>query len=137
MANKKGAKKKNKNFQPAKRVLIFKEDMQEYCKMTKMLGGLHIMVMLPDKSEVMAVIPGRFRKRCFMKVGDVLIVSMREYEESKCDVCYKYLEDEVRMLATYNEIPNFFLDSFDNSNEDFEFCIDSEEENQDVDIDNI
>ena len=69
---KKGGKKKNKkNSGPVgtKRVLIYKGDMEEYAQMTKMLGDRRIIVMLPDKTETMAIIPGRFRKRCWIKVG--------------------------------------------------------------------
>ena len=89
--------------------------MQEYAKMTKMLGDRRIMVMLPDKTEVMAIIPGKFRKRCWMKNGDTLIVSRRDFQESKWDVCYKYNEDEVRLLIKKDEIPSFFADNCNDS----------------------
>ena len=45
------------------------------------------MVTLPDKSETLAVIPGRFRKRCWMKVGDIIIISRRAFEVGK-NGCY-------------------------------------------------
>ena len=68
--------------------------------------------MLPDKSEMLAVIPGRFRKRCWMKVGDILIVSRREFQATKLDVIHKYNDEETRKLAKDHEIPEFFLQSF-------------------------
>jgi translation initiation factor 1A len=108
MQKKKGGKKKPSDNE--KRSLVYKDDMQEYGMMTKMLGGQRIMVMLVDKTEIMAVIPGRFRKRCWMKAGDTLIVSRREFQESKWDVCYKYNEDEVRIMVKKDELPSFFLD---------------------------
>jgi len=110
---KKGGKKNNKNNgnNIEKRQLLYKDDMQEYAKMTKMLGDRRIMVMLPDKTEVMAIIPGKFKKRCWMKAGDTLIVSRRDFQESKWDVCYKYNEDEVRVLIRKDEIPPFFADN--------------------------
>lgn len=108
MQKKKGGKKKPGDNE--KRSLVYKDDMQEYGMMTKMLGGQRIMVMLVDKTEIMAVIPGRFRKRCWMKAGDTLIVSRREFQESKWDVCYKYNEDEVRIMVKKDELPSFFLD---------------------------
>ena len=80
-----------------------------------MLGDRRIMVMLPDKTEVMAIIPGKFRKRCWMKNGDTLIVSRRDFQESKWDVCYKYNEDEVRLLIKKDEIPSFFVDNCNDS----------------------
>jgi translation initiation factor 1A len=111
---KKGGKKNNSS-NTEKRTLLYKDDMQEYAKMTKMLGDRRIMVMLPDKTEVMAIIPGKFRKRCWMKNGDTLIVSRRDFQESKWDVCYKYNEDEVRLLIKKDEIPSFFVDNCNDS----------------------
>lgn len=111
---KKGGKKNNSS-NTEKRALLYKDDMQEYAKMTKMLGDRRIMVMLPDKTEVMAIIPGKFRKRCWMKNGDTLIVSRRDFQESKWDVCYKYNEDEVRLLIKKDEIPSFFADNCNDS----------------------
>lgn len=123
---KKGGKKNNSS-NTEKRALLYKDDMQEYAKMTKMLGDRRIIVMLPDKTEVMAIIPGKFRKRCWMKNGDTLIVSRRDFQESKWDVCYKYNEDEVRLLIKKDEIPSFFADNCNDSsvtNEmDIEFVV--------------
>ena len=115
MPKKGGKKKKNNNSNTEKRALLYKDDMQEYAKMTKMLGDRRIMVMLPDKTEVMAIIPGKFRKRCWMKINDTLTVSRRDFQESKWDVCYKYNEDEVRLLIKKDEIPSFFADNCNDS----------------------
>lgn len=102
---------KNVNLVGVKRVLIYKENMEEYAQMTKMLGDRRIIVMLPDKSESMAIIPGKFKKRCWIKVGDVLIISKRDYQDNKLDVLYKYSDEETRTLAKEREIPEFFLEA--------------------------
>ena len=49
MPKKKGGKKKPDNNE--KRSLVYKDDMQEYGIMTKMLGDRRIMVMLVDKNR--------------------------------------------------------------------------------------
>ena len=110
----KNSKNKNK-ISLDKRELLFPDDTQEYAKIIKLLGDRRITVILDDQTEVLAVIPGKFRKRCWMKIGDIIIVSKREFQESKYDVCYKYNEDEVRILAKNNEIPEFFLDNATNT----------------------
>jgi translation initiation factor 1A len=112
MPKKKKSGKNSKNKGPTiKRILTLKEDMQEYVLMTKMLGDRKIMVKLPDYSEKMAVIPGRFRKRCWMKAGDILLASWREFQDDKLDIVHKYNDDEARQLAIYQEIPPFFLNN--------------------------
>ena len=106
----KNAKNKKGGSSPTKRQLLYKDDLQEYVIMTKMLGDRRIMVTLPDTSETMAVIPGRFRKRVWMKPGDVLLASYREFQENKLDIIYKYSPDEIRKLVQQSEIPPFFQD---------------------------
>ena len=114
MAKKKKRGKNSKNKRGAvatKRAIVFKDDMQEYVVMTKMLGDRRITVRLPDTSEKLAIIPGRFRKRCWMKAGDVLLASYREFQENKLDIVHKYTPEEARQLVGYKEIPPFFLDT--------------------------
>ena len=136
MPKKKGGKKNTNDVE--KRSLLYKDDMQEYSKMTKMLGDRRIMVMLTDQTEVMAIIPGKFRKKCWMKIGDVLIVSRREFQESKWDVCYKYNEDEVRVLVKKDELPSFFLNTQSDNSGSIEAYIEfGTEDNKIEDFDEI
>jgi len=134
-----GAKKKpkrNNGQTSVKRVIIYKDDMEEYAQITKMLGDRKITVMLPDKSEMLAVIPGRFRKRCWMKVGDILIVSRREFQATKLDVIHKGNDEETRKLAKDHEIPEFFLQSFvggDGEDDDDENLVWDDEVDDEVD----
>ena len=67
-------------------------------------------------------------KRCWMKAGDVLLVSRRDYQMSKVDVIYKYTDEETRALTKTHEIPEFFLDLLlcSNKNEDDNFIWDDE-----------
>ncbi len=114
MAKKKKRAKNSKNKRGVvitKRIIAFKDEMQEYVLMTKMLGDRRIMVRLPDTTEKLAIIPGRFRKRCWMKKGDVLLASYREFQDNKMDIVHKYTPDEARQLVGYKEIPPFFVDA--------------------------
>ena len=72
-----------------------------------------------------------------MKAGDLVLVSSREFQDSKLDIIHKYNEGEKQNLINYKEIPP----SFGNQNEDtedwgFSFDFDNTE-NKNVDIDNI
>lgn len=136
----KGGKKKGKRNTGQtieKRTLIYKDNMEEYSQVSKMLGDRRIMVMLPDKSELLAIIPRRFRKRCWIKLGDVLLISRREYQQSKLDVIYKYTDMEARKLAKEYEIPEFFLDSLVSehieNNDNFLWEEDDDDENNEDD----
>lgn len=73
--------------------------------------------------------------------GDIILVGLRDYQDSKADVILKYTPDEARNLKTYGEFPEsvrindtitFVEDGFD---EDIEFddYISSDEEADSVD----
>lgn len=87
-----------------------------------------------------------FMKHCyFLQVwinqGDIILIGLRDYQDSKADVILKYTPDEARNLKTYGEFPEsvrindtvtFVEDGLD---EDIEFGDDysSEEEADAVD----
>ena len=132
----KNRKNKNKNtINVHKQLLILKDDMQEYAKVTKMLGNCRIMVILPDNCEFMAIIPGKFRrnKKYFISIGDIILVNKREYQDDKLDVSYKYNNTEAMKLNEMNEIPNFFLESdvfssIVSINDNFQFVADDDDD---------
>lgn len=105
-------KKKTKHKKPresVKRDLVFKTFQEEYALVTKKLGDRRMLVQMPGSaSETMAIIPGRFRKRCWFDIGDVCLISQREFQEGKVDIIYKYTADEARELCRVGEIPAQF-----------------------------
>jgi len=118
MPKKKGGKKKSKFAEMAeKRALTVKEDMQEYAKINSSLGDRRMSVVFPDGSEKLALIPGRFRKRCWMVSGDIVLISHRDFQDNKVDIIHKYTSSEMNKLFKLGEIPAFFLDSEAKQNE--------------------
>jgi len=112
MPIKKGGKKKSKfSDMAAKRSLTLREDMQEYAKIVNTLGDRRMSVMFPDGSEKLALIPGRFRKRCWMVVGDIVLISHRDFQDNKVDIIHKYTSNEIHKLSKLGEIPTFFMNS--------------------------
>ena len=107
--NKAGGKKHKrgkKTFNNGKRELIFKEDDQEYGQAVKMIGSGHVEVFCFDGVERIGKIRGKMRKRVWINVGDTVLVGLRDFEQGKCDIMYKYNPDEARNLKAYGEIPN-------------------------------
>lgn len=93
------------------------------------------------------------RKKVWINQGDIILLSLREFQDGKGDVILKYTADEARALKSYGELPeNAKINETDNFNQGedgeayFEFGdADSEEESDDagaggkkeVDIDDI
>lgn len=40
-----------------------------------------------------------------MKKGDIILVSLREFQDGKGDVILRYTPDEARQLKSYGELP--------------------------------
>ncbi len=94
--------KKNQNHE---RELTFKEEMQEYSQVLRLLGDSRLEVQCMDGVKRMAHIRGKMRKKVWIALGDIVLVALREYEMDKCDIILKYTEDEVRKLKSLEEIP--------------------------------
>merc|ERR1712046_330262 len=95
---------KNDN-DPSKKELVFKEDGQEYAQVAKMLGSGHLEAMCFDGTKRLCKIRGTLRKKVWMNLGDIILISLRDFEDGKADVLRKYTADEARSLKAYGELP--------------------------------
>ncbi|KAK9478385.1 nucleic acid-binding protein [Lipomyces japonicus] len=100
--NRRRGKNENDN---EKRELIFKEDGQEYAQVTKMLGNGRIEAQCFDGERRLAHIRGKMRKKVWINQGDIILLSLREFQDDQADVILKYNADEARSLKTYGELP--------------------------------
>jgi translation initiation factor 1A len=88
-----------------KRELTFKEEGQEYAQVLKMLGNGRLEAMCFDGSKRLAHIRGKLRKKVWINQGDIILLSLRDYQDEKGDVILKYTADEARSLKAYGELP--------------------------------
>ena len=117
----KGGKKKRrcKNEVQVKRSLVLAEEDQAYAKVIKMLGNARLQadcyIKLSDgqfKMETkVCLIRGSMRKRVWINSGDVVLVSIREFDNSKGDVIHKYEPDEVSKLIRKKHMPSIKFDT--------------------------
>ncbi|BBD72812.1 translation initiation factor IF-1A [Sulfodiicoccus acidiphilus] len=80
------------------------------CVVKKTLGGDHLSVRCFDGVERLARIPGRMKKKVWMREGDVILAAPWDIQSNKCDVVYKYGNDEVRKLIEFGVIDPNILD---------------------------
>lgn len=88
-----------------KRELIFKEDGQEYGQVLKMLGNGRCDVSCFDGTKRLCHIRGKMRKKVWVMMSDIVLVSLRDFQDEKGDIILKYNSDEARNLKTYGELP--------------------------------
>ncbi len=102
---KKFKKKKNITNNDIERALVRKDPDQEYAQVTKTLGNCRLEVNCVDGKVRLANIRGSMRKKIWMTVNDVVLVSIRDFEDSKCDIIYKYTPKEIQKLKEEGSIP--------------------------------
>jgi len=104
--NKKGGKKYKKSAkQQGSRELVFKEDGQEYAQVVALLGGSRLRVQCADGQERLCTMLAAAKRRGWVGLRDIVLVGLREWENSKCDLIHKYSDDEARNLRAYKELP--------------------------------
>lgn len=71
-----------------------------------MLGNGRLEAYCFDGEKRLAHIRGKLRKKVWVNQGDIILVSLREYQDAKADVILKYSADEARSLKAYSELPD-------------------------------
>ena len=94
--------------------MIWKENGQAYAIIERMLGNgrVHLSYFTRDeddrlkKNQALGIIRGTMRrKKIWIKIQDVVLVGLREFEEGKVDILHKYDYDETKSLELNQEIP--------------------------------
>ena len=101
---KKASKSYNVNFS---KNLIEKdtEAGQEYARVIKIFGGSRVLVKKEDGEEVQGVIPGRFRRRNYIRLDDYIIIQQRSFNKNQYDVVYcSYTKDDIDELKKLGHI---------------------------------
>lgn len=116
----------------------------EYAQVVKMLGNGRLEALCFDGAKRLAHIRGKLRKKVWINQGDIILLSLRDYQDEKGDVILKYSADEARSLKAYGELPETAkineTDTYGGENEEMglEFGEDdSDESGEEVDIDDI
>lgn len=102
---KKGKKAKKVN-EDIKRKISFKEEDQEYCQIMRLLGDCRAEGNCFDGKTRICHIRGSMRKKVWVKSGNIVIVSLREFQDEKCDIIHVYKDEEVKTLIKFGELPS-------------------------------
>ncbi len=70
-----------------------------------MLGNGRLEALCFDGEKRLAHIRGKLRKKVWINQGDIILLSLRDYQDEKGDVILKYSADEARSLKAYGELP--------------------------------
>lgn len=93
----------------------FKDIGQEYAKVLERKGGNVVTLRLTDEREVLGIIRGRMKRKVWIGSGDIVLVSLREFQTNKVDILSKYSDNHIRKLIQYGEIAQHFANKSDNN----------------------
>ncbi|KAM0938254.1 putative translation initiation factor 1A (eIF-1A), RNA-binding domain, S1, IF1 type [Dioscorea sansibarensis] len=71
-----------------------------------MLGDGRCEAMCADGTKRLCRIRGKMHKKVWIATGDIVLVGLRDFQDSKADIIMKYMTDEARLLKAYEELPN-------------------------------
>jgi len=100
-----GKRNPKKGNQP-KRELWYREEGQEYAQVESMLGNGKLRAKCFDGKVRLATIRGKMRRRVYIFVNDIILVGLRDFQDEKCDVIWKYYPEEAKTLKAMGEIPD-------------------------------
>ena len=145
MPNTKGGKKHKRNKKrddTFEKTLRLKDENegQEYAQITKCLGNCRFTVMCFDGKERMATMCGGMRKRRFVNQNDIVLVSLRDWQDEKCDIIDNYDDNLTRKLKDKGLIPDSIkldvdkqYDDDDDDNLGFVFTTDIPDSDEEID----
>ncbi len=103
-------KKKGPEPAPSSREVIKPTDGEVICVVKRILGAEHVVVLCTDGKERVARIPGRLRKRIWIKEGDVVLAAPWDFQPNRCDIIYRYESDELKRLYEENVVSRDVID---------------------------
>ena len=111
-----------------------KTENQEYAFVKDVLGNCRFKLICWDKKERLGILRGKMKKRQWVTRGEIVLASLREFQDDKCEIIQKYTSDQVNILKKHNLISESFIKdgkTFDNEadNEDT-FNYDNDIENE-------
>ncbi len=80
------------------------EESEVFATVESMLGANRVKVRCADGVERTARIPGKMRKRVWIREGDVVLVEPWEWQDEKADVTWRYENQEAEQLRREGHI---------------------------------
>ena len=116
----KGHKRAKKQIIDVKNIpLKNSQEETDYAIVTTILGNGRMRVMcLSDKKERLGHIRGTLYKKTWIAKDDVVLISIRDFQNDRCDILFKYSSDEIRTLVKNGEIDKDYNSNSNIENKD-------------------
>jgi len=99
---------KKRQNEAAYRPYLMKKKGQEYAKVIKSMGDGKMDIECYDGEKRLGILTGKMRKRTWLNKEDIILVNLRDYQDTKCDIIWKYNGYEISRLVTDEEITSAY-----------------------------
>jgi len=82
-----------------------KKDREIFGIADQLLGASRIKIMCADGKARMGRIPGKIKKRMWIREGDLVIVQPWEFQDEKANILYRYTKTQAMYLSRKKMIP--------------------------------
>jgi len=90
---------RRKRREPETKELVLPGEGQLLGVIEQFLGHERAKVICSDGVERLCRIPGKMKKRVWMRIGDVVLVAPWDFQPTKGDILHRYSTDELKELA--------------------------------------
>jgi translation initiation factor 1A len=94
-------------------------EYEVYAYVIKLLGNCRVLVLCDNGTEAVGVIRGsmrRFNKRVLIETGDIVAVSIRDFQIGKVDIVHKYNAEQCKNLINNKEISDTLINAYNKVN---------------------
>ncbi len=102
------AKKKKKRSRTEKsKEPVLPAEGQVLCVVERVVGADHVLIRCLDNPELLrdGRIPGKMRRRVWIREGDIVIAEVWDFQPKKADIVYRYSRDELKRLIVKGLLP--------------------------------
>jgi translation initiation factor 1A len=79
-----------------------KDDYELFGLVIQLMGANQIMVLCEDGKERNVRIPGKLKKKVWVRENDIVIVKLWDFQPSKGDIAWRYMGNQVEWLKRKN-----------------------------------
>lgn len=111
-------KKKHKKFNHVKTDnYLINQEVEEFAYVKKLLGNCRVQLITNSGIDAIGIIRGtlrKFNKRILIETGDIVVVSKRDFQDSKVDIVHKYNQEQVNLLIQEEKLSNILCNFYNN-----------------------
>ena len=107
---------------------VIDSECEEYALSKKLLGNCRVSLITNSGDEVIGIIRGnmrKFNKRVLIEVGDIVVVSKRDFQLNKVDIVHKCNLEQTQQLINNKELSDILINQYYKNSHKSDKCDDT------------